>query len=150
MSPIREARSSDRNEWLRMRDILWPNSLADHESDIKMYFDEPDARMRTFVAEGEDGKLVGFLELDQRKYAPGCKSSPVPFLEGWYVEPSSRQRGLGGELIRAAEAWARSHGFKEIASDAEIDNEISHAAHRALGYEEVERLVCFRRSLDDA
>lgn len=38
-------------------------------------------------------------------------------------------------------------GQQEIASDSEIDNVEGHAAHRALGYEEVERVVCFRRSL---
>jgi aminoglycoside 6'-N-acetyltransferase I len=38
-------------------------------------------------------------------------------------------------------------GYTEIASDAELDNAAGIAAHRALGYEEVERIVCFRRSL---
>ena len=104
--------------------------------------------MRTFVAE-EDGLLIGFLELDQRKYAPGCRSSPVPFIEGWYVEPAARRRGIGRALAEAAEAWSRAAGFDEMASDAEIQNRDSHAAHAALGYEEIERIVCFRRALRD-
>jgi aminoglycoside 6'-N-acetyltransferase I len=40
-------------------------------------------------------------------------------------------------------------GHVEIANDSELDNFEGTAAHRALGYEEVERMVCFRRSLDD-
>jgi aminoglycoside 6'-N-acetyltransferase I len=98
------------------------------------------------VAEA-DGRLVGFLELDYRKYAPGCRSSPVPFIEGWYVEPGLQRRGIGRALIEAAEAYARAAGHHEIASDAEIANADGIAAHVALGFEEVERVVCFRRSL---
>jgi len=37
--------------------------------------------------------------------------------------------------------------YSEIASDALIENTVSHAAHRSCGYEEVERLVMFRKSL---
>jgi aminoglycoside 6'-N-acetyltransferase I len=49
--------------------------------------------------------------------------------------------------VQAAEAWARAQGCTEMASDAELDNHASHAAHRRLGYAETERLVCFRKSL---
>jgi aminoglycoside 6'-N-acetyltransferase I len=129
-----------------MRTALWPGSLADHEVDIQRYFGQPAGRTRTFVAEGED-RLVGFLELDQRKYAPGCASSPVPFIEGWYVDPDARHRGIGRALVGAAEDWARAAGFTEMGSDAEIENADSLAAHRALGYVEIERIVCFRRAL---
>jgi len=38
-------------------------------------------------------------------------------------------------------------GFTEMGSDAELDNAEGIAAHRAVGYEEVERIVCFRRPL---
>jgi aminoglycoside 6'-N-acetyltransferase I len=54
---------------------------------------------------------------------------------------------VGRALVEAAEAWARSAGHHEIASDAEMDNDSGIAAHRALGYEVVTRVVCFRKSL---
>jgi aminoglycoside 6'-N-acetyltransferase I len=129
-----------------MRTALWPGSLADHDVEIERFFARPDSRMRTLVAEDE-GRLIGFLELDQRKYAPGCASSPVPFIEGWYVDPAARRRGVGRALVRAAEEWARAAGFIEMGSDAEIENADSLAAHQALGYVEIERIVCFRRAL---
>jgi aminoglycoside 6'-N-acetyltransferase I len=129
-----------------MRIALWPGSRDDHHVDVRRYFQQPDGRTRTFVAE-DDGRLVGFLELDQRKYAPGCQSSPVPFIEGWYVDPEARRRGVGRALVKAAEDWARAAGFTEIGSDAESENADSIAAHGALGYMEVERVVCFRRAL---
>jgi aminoglycoside 6'-N-acetyltransferase I len=71
----------------------------------------------------------------------------VPFIEGWFVEPAWQRRGIGRALVAAAETRAREMGYTEIASDAELDNAGGIAAHRALGYDEVERIVCFRRSL---
>jgi hypothetical protein len=34
-----------------------------------------------------------------------------------------------------------------MASDAELNNDVSLAAHLSLGFEAVERQVCFRKSL---
>jgi aminoglycoside 6'-N-acetyltransferase I len=142
---IREVVEADRADWVRLRDALWPGSLWDHEQETARYFQSRPALI-VFVAD-IDGRIVGFLEMDFRPYAPECLSSPVPFIEGWYVEPASQRRGIGRALIDAAEGRARAMGFIEMASDAELDNADGIAAHRALGYEEVERIVCFRRSL---
>lgn len=146
---IREIVESDRSQWVQLREALWPGSLADHDEETRTFFEK---RLKTpvvFVAEAKD-RLVGFLELDFRKYAPGCTSSPVAFIEGWYVEPASQGQGVGRALIDAAEAYARAAGHHEIASDADIENVEGIAAHIAVGFEEIERIVCFRRSLGDA
>jgi aminoglycoside 6'-N-acetyltransferase I len=145
---IREIVEGDRLHWVRMRDALWPGSLSDHEAETLNFFEAGSRLPIVFVADSGE-RLVGFLELDYRKYAPGCRSSPVPFIEGWYVEPAFQRRGIGRALVRAAEAHARAAGHREMASDVEIENVRSIAAHKALGYEEVERVVCFRRSLGD-
>jgi aminoglycoside 6'-N-acetyltransferase I len=146
---IREIVETDRNDWVRLRDALWPGSLADHDAETRDYFATRATTPIVFVAE-VDGRVVGFLELDYRKYAAGCTSSPVPFIEGWYVEPAHQGKGIGRALVEAAEARARAEGHDEMASDAEVDNADGIAAHLALGYEEVERVVCLRRSLRDA
>jgi aminoglycoside 6'-N-acetyltransferase I len=143
---IREITENDRGEWVRLRDALWPGSLWDHDVETRKHFEARADRPIVFVADA-GGRLVGFLELDFRKYAPGCTSSPVPFIEGWYVEPAMRGRGVGRALIDAAETHAHASGHREIASDAELENAGGIAAHGAVGYEEVERTVCFRKSL---
>jgi len=145
---IREITENDRPEWVRLRDALWPGSLWDHDVETRKHFETRADRPVVFVADA-GGRLAGFLELDFRKYAPGCASSPVPFIEGWYVEPAMRGHGVGRALINAAEAFARASGHREIASDAELENADGIAAHGAVGYEEVERTVCFRKSLSD-
>lgn len=146
---IRDIEEHDREQWVRLRDALWPGSLPDHEAETRVYFEKrPDAP--TVLVAQVDGRLVGFLELDYRKYAPGCRASPVPFIEGWYVEPALRGRGIGRALVEAAETRARAAGHHEMASDAELGNADGIAAHLALGYEEIERVMCFRKALPGA
>lgn len=101
-----------------------------------------------FVAERPSAPgLCGFLEVGLRSYAEGCDSSPVPYLEGWYVDADARLGGVGRALVQAAEAWASTVGYTEMASDTELSNVASQQAHQALGYEEVERSVSFRKQL---
>ena len=144
---IRPVEPTDRAEWLRMRLILWGGAAEEHIQDIATYFATPQ-RSITFVVERPTGGLCGLIEVSLRDYAEGCQTSPVAYIEGWYVDEHSRRRALGTQLVQAAEAWARNQGLKEIASDTQIDNTVSIQAHKVLGYEEVERLVCFRKALD--
>jgi aminoglycoside 6'-N-acetyltransferase I len=97
-------------------------------------------------AEGSGGAL-GFAEVSLRDFAEGCESSPVGYLEGWFVTEPSRRLGVGRALLEAGEAWARARGCVEFASDAETWNEGSIASHGRLGFEEVCRIVCFRKGL---
>lgn len=100
-----------------------------------------------FVAERPVSGLAGFVEVGVRKYAEGCITSPVAYLEAWYVDVDSRRQGIGKGLVVMAEEWARQHGYQEIASDTMIDNTVSLAAHLTMGYEEVERQICFIKKL---
>lgn len=129
-----------------MRHALWPESLSEHGADITAYFEGTAGSLLVLVAE-IDNRIVGFLEMDERKYAPGCERSPVAFIEGWYADPSVRRLGVGRALMAAAEAIARQKGYVELASDSETENEDGLAAHAALGFEEIERVVCLRKSL---
>jgi aminoglycoside 6'-N-acetyltransferase I len=143
---IRRAKPEDKPEWQRMRLLLWPDEASESSlDDLDAML--ADATEPVFVAVRENGKLGGFLEGGLRKYADGCDSSPVGYIEGWYVDEDFRRQGVGGELVQAMEAWAREQGCTEMASDTWLDNESSIQAHTALGYEESERLVHFRKSL---
>jgi aminoglycoside 6'-N-acetyltransferase I len=148
---IRLIASADRSEWLRLLNGLHPELSEDeHVPSIDAYLsggsiDEliPAA---VFVAERPDGRLAGFLELSIRNYAEGC-SGDTPYVESWYVDEDVRGTGVGRALMHAAEGWACDRGFVELASDALLENELSHAAHQALGFEVVERIVVFRKPL---
>lgn len=139
---------ADRDDWLRMRLALWPEGSAEeHERGMTEWASRADSVV--FVTVRPDGSVCGFVEAGSRSYADGCETSPVGYIEGWYVDADVRRQGYGGALLAAAEEWARAAGYQEIASDALIDNETSRQAHLASGYEEVGRVIQFRKSLID-
>jgi aminoglycoside 6'-N-acetyltransferase I len=143
---IRPLLASDIPRWVELRAELWPNeprTELDAQGRAALAADPP---LVVFVAE-EDATLVGFIELGLRSYAEGCDSSPVPYVEGWMVTAVRRQRGIGAALMDAAVGWSRERGYTELGSDTEITNSLSRAAHTALGFEETEELVVFRKSL---
>lgn len=105
-------------------------------------------RFADFVAYADGGKPVGLAEAAMRTdYVNGTTSSPVAFLEGIYVLPDARRQGVAAALVDAVCNWARERGCRELASDALLENERSHAVHRALGFEETERVAFFRKRL---
>lgn len=143
---IRPYRDEDWSEWLRLNVALFPEYTSE---DLAKGMQEFRARSdaEVFVIDRGDGSLAGFVEAGSRSYADGCDTSPVGYVEAWYVDADVRRKGLGRGLLEAAEGWARRQGYREMASDALLDNHTSHAAHRASGYEEVERIVQFRKPL---
>ena len=145
---IRPAQQTDQESWARMRDALWPSAPGRHAEEIDRYFAgklrEP---IDVLIAFDDPGNALGFVELSIRAYAEGCVTDHVAFVEGWFVEPDARGKGVGAALIGAAEAWALSQGCTELGSNAEVDNLTSAAAHLALGFTEAGVVRCFKKSL---
>ncbi len=144
---VREMGAHDRIAWAQMRSALWPDETAEaHEKGI----DEILGCDGTwgFIAETVDGAAVGFAELAIRKYANGCETRPVPFLEGVWVNALFRRQGISARLIAHIEAFLAARGFREIGSDTQIDNRPSQAAHVAWGFSETERVMYFRKTLN--
>jgi aminoglycoside 6'-N-acetyltransferase I len=136
--------------WSSLRATLWPDSdRAEHLEEMARMCEEP-GRFVAFVAIDGCDNPVGFVEVAIRTdYVNGTNSSPVAFLEGLYVASAARQRGHARALVAEASRWAIAAGCTELASDALLANTRSHSVHRALGFEEMERVVYFRRVLRD-
>jgi aminoglycoside 6'-N-acetyltransferase I len=150
---IRPVDARDVIVWAAMRKRLWPDAdMLELSNETVEFVTDPHASIldAAFIAEAEDGKSLGFIELSIRAFSDGCDSTPVPHIEGWYVNESARQNGIGRALMAAAEAWCVEHQFTELASDAELSNVASQHAHERTGFEEVERLVKFRKLLVDS
>lgn len=143
---IRRGTTADAAQWAPLRQALWP------DEDATQLADEIDEILAggaiVFLAFDNQGAAIAFAEAALRHdYVNGTESSPVGFLEGWYVAPQWRGKGVGRALVAAVEGWARDQGCREFASDALLDNSASLAAHAACGFEETERVVYFRKLL---
>lgn len=136
-------------DWVRFRHVLWHEHTEEHLfAEVDMMLTRPD-RYAGFLAVDDAAGPVGFAEVSIRHDSvSGCKTSPVAFLEGIYVAPEARRKGVAGLLVHAVEAWARQKGMTELGSDAYADNTVSHAMHRSLGFEDTERVVFFRKALE--
>ena len=150
MVMIRPYAAHDLAEWRRLRTALWPDQT---EADMTAWLARPDAAVLVAERAAEPsadritGHLSGFAEVGERSHADGCDSSPVAYLEGWYVDPDRRRQSIGAQLIRAVEAWARSRHYTELASDTWLANDASQRAHERLGFIETDRVVLYRKAL---
>jgi aminoglycoside 6'-N-acetyltransferase I len=152
---IRHPETADNAEWTRMRTALWPETAAaSHAEEISAFLTGNLAgwlsglhAVAVFVADRPDGGLCGFLEASVRGMADGCTTCPVGYIEGWYVDPDMRRKGIGKASVQAAEKWACSKECREMASDAHVANSTSIAAHKALGFNDEAPTVRFRKWL---
>ena len=138
---------ADAGAWGRLRRVLWPDEEVETSESLRTAFMPPE-RSCVLLAFAKDGDAIGFAEAKLRNdYVNGTETSPVGFLEGWYVAPGWRGRGVGRALVAAIEAWTRERGCSELASDVLLDNRNGLAAHAACGFEETDRVVYFRKRL---
>lgn len=168
---IRLARPADHEALTRLRQALWPESSAENlsrELESILSGNTPGTLPQVvYVAEALDAaalsrsagvlpapssennrELLGFLETGLRSHAEGCDPAlPAGYVEGWYVADAFRQRGIGKQLLAAAEDWARQQGCVEMASDTHPSNELSQRVHESVGFREVERAVQYRKPL---
>lgn len=146
---ITKAVPADAEDWAMMRHALWPNGgdRGSHADDIAHLLVDAGDKVN-LIARSEDGLALGFAEASLRRdYVNGCDTSPVAFLEGIYVMPEARSRGVARAMIDALQRWAIEQGVTEFASDAALDNAASLAMHDALGFKETQRVVFFRKAL---
>jgi aminoglycoside 6'-N-acetyltransferase I len=95
-----------------------------------------------------DDAYVGFIHISIRyDHVEGAESNNTAYLEGIYVRPAYRKKQIATALLSSGEAWAVSKGLNQMASDTEIDNQISQLFHQQAGFREVSRLVCFIKTI---
>lgn len=126
---------------------LWPGHTAGElERELRPYCGaRPDLVLYLWC---EGGRALRFAQCGLRRdYVEGCTGSPVGYLEGIFVLPQARGRGIARALEHACEMWARRAGCVEFASDCALENAGSQAMHRALGFCEAGRIVCYCKRL---
>ncbi|MCL2396791.1 MAG: GNAT family N-acetyltransferase [Defluviitaleaceae bacterium] len=130
-------------KWAQLCVDLWPDNSVE-----AMLYERANGMLpNEFLYYAED-EAVAFVSLSLRHdYVEGTETSPVGYLEGIYVKPDFRRRGIAGELVLFAQQWSTSRGCSEFASDCELDNEESRLFHGRLGFKEANRIICFTMEL---
>ena len=148
MNTIRRASIQDASTVAALACQLWPeNPLEEMEEEFASLLSQTDAAI--FLAEGE-GEAIGFAQCQLRRdYVEGTGSSPVGYLEGIFVREEYRRKGIARRLLAECEAWAGDLGCTEFASDCELTNYESFRFHLALGFLEVNRIICFTKQIGD-
>lgn len=126
--------------------LLWDgNSVEDLIYEFSEIVLKEDARV--FI-KYEGDIPIGFAQCQLRHdYVEGTETSPVGYLEGIFVKEGYKHKGYAKELLLCCENWARIKGCKEFASDCELDNAISLKFHKAVGFTEANRIICFTKKL---
>jgi aminoglycoside 6'-N-acetyltransferase I len=127
---------------------LWPEcDFAEELAGWKSVQEDPD--QTCFLAKYAH-EYIGFIHVTLRHdYVEGADSTPVAYIEGLFVDEKYRKTGIGKQLLQQAEAWAKSHGVLQIASDTEIANQASIDFHQKVGFTEANRIVCFMKNLSN-
>ncbi len=124
---------------------MWESNTID---ELKQDFDEYIKCGGALFLAWHNNRAVGFAQCGLRHdYVEGASSSPVGYLEGIFVEKKFRRQGIAEKLLAACQDWAKEQGCSEFASDCELGNEDSLKFHLKLGFEEVNRIVCFTKKL---
>lgn len=126
---------------------LWPDcSLKEEYENCQKIMLADD--QTCFLLKDDVGYLA-FIQLSVRKeYVEGANSKPVAYIEGIYMKEEYRKLGLGAKLISLGVEWGKAKNCTQIASDVELDNQISINFHKKSGFKEVNRLVCFIKDLN--
>ena len=125
---------------------LWPShSLEDMRCEFTELLNRSNTRIYVCAVQEQ---LIGFAQFSIRKdYVEGASCSPVAHLEGLYVIPEYRRKGVARALINMGEEWARGKNCLQMASDCELHNDTSIKLHIGEGFREVNRVICFLKEL---
>ena len=104
-----------------------------------------DERREVFVALLND-RVVGWISVStDEHFVEGFGA----LLEGLVVDESTRNTGIGGALLEAAEAWARARGCTEMRVKTNVVRERAHAFYERHGYATIKQQYNFRKALSD-
>lgn len=88
----------------------------------------------TVVAEA-GSRVVGFLDARLlRPFDPMYRSTTYCFIADVAVSAAHRSQGIGEQLMRAAEEWARQHGAEFVSLEYHTGNSRAAAFYERLGY----------------
>jgi len=143
---IKKADLSNIDALVTLASKLWENSTIDELK--KLFISVVNSKSEIIFIVEINEKIIGFSYYSLRNdYVEGTDSTPVGYLEGIYISPEYRKQGYGKELIDKGVSWSKEKGCRQVASDCELVNTNSIEFHKRSGFNEVNRIVCFVKSI---
>lgn len=144
---FRRASRKDVEALTDMGMFLWPNERK--EQIVKGMRTSLSSEDHAVFVCMEDGTYAGYTDISLRRdYVPGVTAFPVGYVEGIYVRPAYRRRGVASRLILLGEGWAVGKGCRQMASDTWLWNTLSQEFHTRIGFHETERDVFYVKRID--
>ncbi|WP_201777891.1 aminoglycoside 6'-N-acetyltransferase [Ornithinibacillus contaminans] len=147
MGTIIEVKEEHVEDLTRLTMELWPgHDVVELTNEYKETLKTDNNKFYLYI---ENGVAVAFMHLSIRvDYVEGSESSPTGYLEGVYVQPDYRRKGISTELFNEGKSWLKENGCKQIGSDMEMDNQDSYPFHMSLGFNEAGRIITFIRDIE--
>ncbi|MBS6644382.1 MAG: GNAT family N-acetyltransferase [Clostridiaceae bacterium] len=143
---VRKANINDLENIAELAVLMWSNhSIQELTEEFSEIITKDSAQ---FFLKYQQDEPIGFAQCQLRyDYVEGTYGSPVGYLEGIFIKEHYRHNGYAKELLTACEEWAKAKGCTEFASDCEVGNDDSFHFHKAMGFTDVNRIICFTKKL---
>jgi RimJ/RimL family protein N-acetyltransferase len=128
LARLADAVSAESGRWLISVAGEW-RSAGDERRYLKALRRYPHASV--FVAERDDGKLVGRLSVGRDPHPASAHVADI----GLMVAVDARRQGVGRALLQAAVDWARAAGVRKLELHVFPWNEPAIALYEAFGFE---------------
>lgn len=140
---IKKASIQDLSELMDLAKLLWPTS-ENLESEIRAFLEDQEACI--FV--DYQNQPLGFVICKIRHdYVEGTSSDNVAYIEGLFVKEGYRGQKIAQNLVQNCASWSKEKGCKQMASDCDLQNTSSINFHKAIGFDQVNTIVCFVKDL---
>lgn len=117
---------------------------ADRRTMLRRMQQIADDRNRAVLVACVDGDVSGWIDLSIEYH---LQTEPVALIGGLVVSEAARGRGIGRELCKAAEGWARGRGITRMRVRSNAIRERAHAFYLREGYARVKTSAVFEKPL---
>ncbi len=103
-----------------------------------------DQEHRVYVAESVAGDVIGWVHVHLTRYLATDIRGEIA---GLIVDSTARSQGIGAELLRAAEEWAKTQGGAVLSLRSNATRKDAHRFYERAGYAVTKTSLNFRKSL---
>lgn len=122
-------------------ELGYPMSAEEARQRLAAIVAHPD---HALLVAAEDGGLAGWIQVSLSRIFESPEQAEIA---GLVVAEAERGRGIGAQLVAAAENWAKQKGCGAVRVRSNVIRERAHAFYRREGYREIKTQSVFEKAL---